>query len=57
VRALREVYDFITGGSIVAPIGVLCAIAVAALAPQWRAGVLVALVAAAFIGSVFERPQ
>jgi hypothetical protein len=57
VRALREIYDFITGGSIVAPIGLFCAITAAVFAPPpWRAPALVTFVAAAFAGSVFERP-
>ena len=58
MRALREIYDFITGGSIVSPIGVFCAIAAGVLAPPpWRAPAIVFFGAAAFIGSVFERPQ
>jgi hypothetical protein len=56
VRVLREVYDFITGGSIAAPVGLACAIAVAVLVPAWRMPGFLGLVVVAFIASVFERP-
>jgi len=57
VRALRRLYDFITGGSIAAPIGLCCAIVATIVLPAWRAPVFVALVAAAFVASVFETPR
>lgn len=56
MKILREIYDFVTGGSIAAPIGVACAIAAALFLPVWRAPAFVTLVALAFVASVFERP-
>ncbi len=48
MNALREIYDFITGGSIVSPIGLACAIAAAMLATHantaLRAGIFVGII-------------
>jgi hypothetical protein len=57
MRVVTEVYDFITGGSIVTPIGVACAIAAAFLLPAYRAESFVAIVALTFVASTFETPS
>ena len=49
---LKSVYDFITGGSIVAPIG----LAVALVCARFGAVPLVSVVAVTLVVSTFERP-
>ena len=59
MKALREVYEFITGGSIAAPIGVFCAIVAALLAssaqPGARAALFLAILLLTFVAATFER--
>ncbi len=57
MRVLNEIYDFITGGSVVAPIGVACALAAAFLVPSFRAQLLIGIVALTFVASTFETPN
>ncbi len=57
MRLVNEIYDFITGGSVVTPIGVACAIAAAFLMPAFRAEIFVAIVALTFGASTFEKPD
>ena len=57
MRVVTEVYDFITGGSLVTPVGVACAIAAAFLLPAFRAEAFVAIVALTFVASTFETPN
>lgn len=57
MRALREVYDFITGGSLAAPIGLACAIVAALLIPGAREAVFVAVIAATLVASALETPK
>jgi hypothetical protein len=56
VRVLRSVYEFITGGSIAAPIALACGIVAALLFPQHRALLLATFVALGFAASTYE-PQ
>lgn len=56
MRALHEIYDFITGGSIVTPFGVAAAILAAFLVPAWGAQLFIVLVAATFLAAAFEKP-
>ena len=56
MNALREIYDFITGGSIVAPVGLACAIVATAFAHAYRAEVLSAILVLTFVASTFEKP-
>ena len=55
MKVLREIYDFITGGSIASPVLLACAIAAAYLLPSFRAEAFTVLVVLAFIVSTFER--
>jgi hypothetical protein len=59
VKALRSVYDFITGGSIAAPVGLALAIGGALLTRPLgaavQAGVLLGMLLAAFVASTIER--
>jgi hypothetical protein len=55
VKALRNVYGFVTGGSIVAPIGLGCAIAAGIALPVGRSVAFLALVAIAFVASTLEK--
>ncbi|HVS46359.1 MAG TPA: hypothetical protein VMS32_06800 [Verrucomicrobiae bacterium] len=59
MKALREVYDFVTGGSIVSPIGAICAIVVvlatSSLDPGLRAAIFLGIIALTLIASTFER--
>lgn len=57
MRVVNEIYDFITGGSVITPIGVACAIAAAFLMPAFRAETFVGIVAMTFIASTFETPN
>ncbi len=56
MRVLRRIYDFITGGSIAAPIGLACAVAGSLLLPAIRTPVFLTCIGAALVASVFERP-
>ena len=56
MNALREIYDFITGGSVAAPIGLACAIAAATLVPDYRGETLSAILVLTFIASAYEKP-
>jgi hypothetical protein len=55
VRIAREVYDFVTGGSVAAPAGLAAALIVAhfsaALAPGLRAALFVAVLLLGFVAS------
>ncbi|MDQ2866203.1 MAG: hypothetical protein M3R51_08245 [Candidatus Eremiobacteraeota bacterium] len=55
MNALREIYDFITGGSIAAPVGLACAITAAFVLHVWRAEIFCAIVALAFVASTLEK--
>ncbi|HEY5257493.1 MAG TPA: hypothetical protein VIJ12_03865 [Candidatus Baltobacteraceae bacterium] len=59
MKALREVYEFITGGSIAAPIGLFCAIVAALLTaplpPGARAALFLAILLLTFVAATFER--
>jgi hypothetical protein len=59
MKALRSVYDFVTGGSIVAPAGLALAVggalAVRPLGAAVQAGVLLGMLLAAFVASTIER--
>ncbi|MBV8637631.1 MAG: hypothetical protein JO322_06055 [Candidatus Eremiobacteraeota bacterium] len=57
MRVVNEIYDFITGGSVVTPVGVACAIAAAFLMPAFRAETFVGIVALTFVASTFEAPN
>lgn len=58
MKRLVALYEFVTGGSIAAPIGVAAAFGVAfaaaGLAPEARAAAFFATVLAGFIASAFE---
>lgn len=56
MRALKRIYDFITGGSIVTPIGLALALIVAFTLPSMRPEAFCALIVLTFVGSAFERP-
>lgn len=56
MRVLREIYDFITGGSIAAPIGLACALGAALLLPHWRAEAFSIIVLLSLVASTLERP-
>lgn len=51
MKAIREVYDFITGGSAVTPFG----LALALLASRYGAGAFLGVVLLTFVASTFER--
>lgn len=59
MKVLREVWDFVAGSSVVAPIGVAIAITAALLplplAAGTRAIIFVALIFATFAASTYER--
>ncbi len=61
MKALAEIWDFITGGSIVAPAAVVVAVGFAllplGLAGSIKAAIFLAIVLLGFVGSTFERPQ
>lgn len=57
MRVVNEIYDFITGGSVVTPVGVACAIAAAFLLPAFRAETFVGIIAVTFVASTFEAPN
>jgi hypothetical protein len=61
VKIARELYDFVTGGSIVAPIGVVLAFLVvhfgSGLAPAALAAVFFGTLLIAFLASVLERAR
>lgn len=56
MHVLREIYDFITGGSIVAPAGLACAVIAALTLHAHRAEAFTAIVVVTFVASVFEKP-
>ncbi len=56
MRVVTEIYDFITGGSFVTPIGLACAIACAFLLPAFRTEAFVGIIALTLIAASFERP-
>ncbi len=51
MKVVHEVYDFITGGSLVTPIGLIVAILCARFGPA----VFLAVVLATFVASTLER--
>lgn len=59
MNALREVYDFITGGSLVSPIGLALGIAVVlatnGLPPPVRALLFATILGATLVAASFER--
>jgi hypothetical protein len=57
VYALRRIYDFITGGSVAAPVGLACAIIAASALQAARGVAFVALIAIAFAASTLEKPN
>lgn len=61
MKALAEVWDFITGGSLVAPAAVVVAVGFAllplGLAGPLKAAIFLAIVLLGFVGSAFERPR
>ena len=57
MRVLNEVYDFITGGSIVTPIGVALAIVAAFFLPVGAIPTFVTIVALTFVAATFESPN
>jgi hypothetical protein len=57
VRVLNEIYDFITGGSVVTPVGVTLAILAAFFMPVNGIPTFVALIALTFVAATFERPN
>ena len=57
MNALREVYDFVAGGSIVAPIGLACAIIAGSLLHAYRPEVLTAILVLTLAASCYEKPH
>ncbi len=61
MKALREVYDFITGGSLVSPIGlglaVIVTLADAALPPMVRVLLFAGTITATLAAASFERAR
>lgn len=57
MRIVNEIYDFITGGSVVAPVCVALAIVAAFLMPVYRAETFVTLAVLGFVLATFERPS
>lgn len=55
MNLLRSIYSFITGGSIVAPIGLAAAIVAASLLPAWRTQAFIVIIAVSLAASVFEK--
>lgn len=56
MHVLREIYDFVTGGSIVAPLGLACAVLAAVILHAYRAEAFSAIVVITFVASTFEKP-
>ena len=56
MHVLRNVYDFITGGSVVSPIGVACAIVAGSLMHTFRAEAVSAILVLTFVASTYEKP-
>jgi hypothetical protein len=56
VGAVREIYDFITGGSVAGPIGLACAIVAGVALHEWRAEVFTAILVLTFAASTLEKP-
>ena len=57
MRVVNEIYDFITGGSVVAPVCVALAILAAFFMPAYRTETFVFLAVLAFVAATFERPS
>lgn len=57
MRVVNEIYDFITGGSIAAPVGVALAILAAFFLPAYRTETFLSLAALTFIAATFEKPS
>ena len=57
MNVLREIYDFVTGGSIAAPIALACAIIAAALLRAYRGEALVGILFLGFVASTLEKPN
>lgn len=59
MKIVREIHDFIAGGSIVAPVGVALSIAASYLipsaAPTARAATFFLILAGTFVASAYER--
>lgn len=59
MKLLREIHDFVAGGSIVAPIGVACAlvlgIVTVGIDPGARATIVLTVTVLTFVGSTLER--
>ncbi len=56
MHALREAYDFITGGSVAAPAGLACAIIATTLAHVYRGEILGVILVVTFVASTLEKP-
>ena len=54
MKLLREIYDFITGGSRLTPLGLALALLAAFTLPVFRAEAFVAIVVATLVASTFE---
>jgi hypothetical protein len=61
MKTLANIYDFVAGGSIVAPIGLALAVAAAyfggALQPSLRAAVFLGILVLTFFASTLERAR
>lgn len=57
MRVLREIYDFIAGGSIAAPVGLALAVIAAIALHTWRAEVFSAIIILTFVASTYEKVQ
>lgn len=61
MKALREIHDFVAGGSIVAPVGLILALGVGAgtagLEPAIRISLFFCVLVGTFVASAFEHPE
>lgn len=57
MSALREIYDFITGGSVASVVFVALAIVCAFTLPVFRGEAFVGCAAVALIAAAFEKPS
>lgn len=57
MRVANEIYDFITGGSIAAPICVALAIVCAFLLPAYGMQAFIGFAVLALISATFEKPS
>ncbi|MDE2483199.1 MAG: hypothetical protein KGN02_13560 [bacterium] len=55
MRLVREIYDFITGGSFVTPVGLALALLAVLLLPHFRLESFVLVIIATVVASTFER--